>query len=207
MLKLGDKVERIKGYQMASGMNIGDRGTVIASKMVANEEYVKLKEYPNGWHSAKLLEKQTTLKIDTSNIDLHKIAENILVAMNKEEDKRNLGRHQNLNKIETLKKQRDKIDKQIQELENKEVKLDDKYIEKIYKKNENKLVDANLYQKGNTITCLLTNPVTDKILGKGISKCFPGDKFDMNIGCEIAFSRAVMSYNNRRVHELIRSTY
>ena len=202
MLKLGDKVERIKGKQMASGMNIGDRGTVIASKMVANEEYVKLKEYPNGWHSAKLLEKQTTLKIDWD-----KIVENTLVSMNKEEDKRNLGRHQNLNKIETLKKQRDKIDKQIQELENKEVKLDDKYIEKIYKKNENKLVDANLYQKGNTITCLLTNPVTDKILGKGISKCCPGDKFDMNIGCEIAFSRAAMSYNNRRVHELIRSTY
>ena len=206
MMKIGDKVERVKGEHFC-GMKVGDRGTVVKIIRINGEEHIGLKEYP-GTHSAVNFTKVNINppKIDVSNdINWDKVVGN-LSKMIKEEETRRKKLNSEL-ELQQLISQRDKLDARIKELENKEELLDKKYIDRVVNKELNYLVDIKTYRKGNVITCKMFHMVTKRLLAKGEAKCMPGDKFDINIGVELAYYRCMQHYFKKQMYKTIDNTY
>ncbi|MGL4801887.1 MAG: hypothetical protein ACRC18_06450 [Cetobacterium sp.] len=207
MIKIGDKVKRIKGSN--SGMNVGDIGTVMMMKKINGVKHFKIKEYSNGWHKAEYLTIHKDLFDDvktyayTTEIDWSKIAKHL----NRTIEKETLRRESS--ELDKLKQQRDELDKKIKYIEENEVETlsTKKVMTKINKMVNDDLIEVNAFRKGRTITVVVANAVTNKTLGKGVATAMPEEKFDTNVGIELAYCRAIENYWKRKGHNVIRETF
>ena len=202
MIGLGDKVIRTKGFN--SGMKPGDVGTVMMVKKLNGVDHVKIREYSNGWHSLENLRLHMSMFNGSmyDNIDWTKVANKMSKMIKGEESKRN-----KQSELETLKKQRKELDCKIKYLEeNMDVKIDDTQIQKIVNNSQNGTLLIDMTRKGRTITCVLMNDKTKRVLGKGIATAMPTDTFNLDIGCELAYCRALENFYKRKAHKVISLT-
>lgn len=182
--KIGDKVKRVKGYHV-SGMRNGDIGTIIDVALKDNKIHIGLKEYP-GWHYV-----DNFLKTDY-NLKYNANAQRKKSRLQRLEDE--LTKIE-LKKIEIEYEMADIRDNQIKEIEVSSI--EDPFIN---------VQDIKFFRQGNNIICKMYDS-KNNVMGRGRSKPCPGDKFDLKIGQNIAFNRAMINLHRKEECKIIKNTF
>jgi hypothetical protein len=183
--KIGDRVKRIQGRH-ANGMKTGDIGTIFDISQVSNEIHIRLKEYPNGWHYVN-----NFIKTDY-NLKYNKNAQ------------RKKSRVQRLEEeLKGINSRKDKIEEEISTIRDNQIE-EIKGYDNVDMMSGSKFI--KMFKQGNSVICRIYDE-NNKIIGKGKSTPCSGDEFDLKIGTNIAYDRAMINMFRRHECETIRNTF